>query len=176
VFNSFAFDFIVRCKQTGTDLNNFIIEQLPFPDKATFASRAPWDASVALHEWLTTRSVALSATTDVMAMELGLEIPIPWDARRRESWRVELDSALFHVYGYSRDEIEYVMDTFPIVARGDREVEGLNEDEPNWRTKRLILEKYDELARHAEAGTAYGSPDPPPPLPDKLRLDSRDDG
>jgi hypothetical protein len=87
-----------------------------------------------------------------------------------ELWRADLDAALFHIYGCSRDEVEYVMDTFPTSRRKDRRAEGLADDDSNWRTKRSILATYDELARHAAAGTTYESPQPPPPLPGRLRL------
>ena len=30
--------------------------------------------------------------------------------------RAELDAAYFHLYGLERDEVEYIMDTFPIVS------------------------------------------------------------
>lgn len=49
------------------------------------------------------------------------------------------------------------------------------QDERNCRTEQLILVKYDELARHAQARNTYASPDPPPSLPDKLRP-TRDPG
>lgn len=58
------------------------------------------------------------------------------------------------------------------MARRDRQAEGLADDDPNWRTKRLLLAKYDELAEHARTGTTYVSPDPPPPLPERLQAPS----
>ena len=30
-----------------------------------------------------------------------------------------LDAPYFHLYGLSREDVDYVMDTFPIVRRGD---------------------------------------------------------
>lgn len=32
---------------------------------------------------------------------------------------MELEAAFFHLYGLCRDEVEYVMETFPIVKRKD---------------------------------------------------------
>ena len=47
-----------------------------------------------------------------------------------------------------QDEVDYIMDTFPIVKRKDETAHG------EYRTKRLILERYDALA----AATAAGRP------------------
>jgi hypothetical protein len=173
-FCSFALDYIVRQKSSGTHLNYYLIKQLPVPNPDRFERKASWDQAVTLAEWIIARSAALSNTTQFMANALGYSRPAGWAERQREAWRTELDAAMFHVYGYSRDEVEYVMDTFSVAARRDRQAEGLAEDDPNWRTKRFILGKYDELARHAAAGTTYESPHPPPALPDRLRLRLRD--
>ena len=31
--------------------------------------------------------------------------------------RAELDAAFFHLYGIERDDVDYIMETFPIVKR-----------------------------------------------------------
>jgi hypothetical protein len=51
-------------------------------------------------------------------------------------------SGLFqgHLYGLTREELAYILDTFPIVRRKDEAQFG------EYRTKRLILENYDALA------------------------------
>jgi hypothetical protein len=48
---------------------------------------------------------------------------------------------MFHIYGISKDDVDYILETFPIVKRKDEAAYG------EYRTKRLILEKYDELGR-----------------------------
>jgi len=45
-----------------------------------------------------------------------------------------------HLYGLTRDELAYILDTFPIVRRKDEAKFG------EFRTKRLVLEEFDELA------------------------------
>jgi hypothetical protein len=169
-WSSFAFDFVARQKLGGANFNYFIMEQLPVPAPETFAKPSTWDADSTLGDWIARRSAALFASSVSMAAALGYRSTITWKGSQRGLWRMELDAAMFHLYGYSRDEVAYVMDTFPIVARRDRQAEGLADDDPNWRTKRLILARYDELAEHARAGTTYVSPDPPLPLPEKLRM------
>jgi hypothetical protein len=66
--------------------------------------------------------------------------PFVWDLERRATLRAELDAAFFHIYGLNREEVDHVMDTFPIVRRKDESAHG------EYRTKRLVLEKYDEMA------------------------------
>lgn len=52
------------------------------------------------------------------------------------------------------------MGTFPIVKRKDEKAHG------EYRTKRVILEIYDEMARATETGEPYGTRlDPPPADP-----------
>jgi hypothetical protein len=53
----------------------------------------------------------------------------------------ELDAAYFHLYGMDRDDVDYIMETFPIVKRKDIAAHG------TYRTKDKILEIYDAMAR-----------------------------
>lgn len=74
--------------------------------------------------------------------------------------RAELDACFFRLYGLERDDLDYVMDTFPIVRRKDEAAYG------EYRTKRLILERYDAMADAIASGCPYVSPlDPPPAHP-----------
>ena len=45
--------------------------------------------------------------------------PFRWDEERRFLLRAELDAAFFHLYGIDRDDVDYIMETFPIVKRKD---------------------------------------------------------
>jgi hypothetical protein len=53
----------------------------------------------------------------------------------------------------------YIMDTFPIVRRKDEEKHG------EYRTKRVILEIYDEMAEAMRTGKPYQTSLAPPPGP-----------
>jgi hypothetical protein len=76
------------------------------------------------------------------------------DDSRPSMMRCDLDGLYFHLYGPSRQNTDYILDTFPISR--EREVSERDED----RIKRLILEIYDV---HAEqTGVPYGTrPNPP---------------
>ena len=86
--------------------------------------------------------------------------PFRWDPARRELLRAELDAACFHLYGIERDDVDYIMDTFPIVKRKDIAAHG------EYRTKLLILEVFDAMTRAIKTGEPYQTIlDPPPADP-----------
>ena len=72
----------------------------------------------------------------------------------------KLDAAYFHLYGIARHDVDYIMDTFPIVKRKDEAAHG------EYRTKRVILEIYDAMQQAIETGQPYQTLlDPPPADP-----------
>jgi hypothetical protein len=95
------------------------------------------------------------------AIDLGyLGPPLKWDEERRSLLRAELDASFFHLYGIERDDTDYILGTFPIVNRKDREKYGEE------RTRRVVLERYDALAKAIETGVPYETVlDPPPADP-----------
>jgi len=75
--------------------------------------------------------------------------PFMWDEERRRFLRAELDALYGHLYGLSHDELDYVLETFPIVKKQDIE------DFGDYRTKKLVLHCFD-IQNAVENGTAYG--------------------
>ena len=61
-------------------------------------------------------------------------------SEHRTALRTELDSLYAHLYGLERDELAYILDTFPIVRRKDEERWG------EYRAKRLVLSRFDKYA------------------------------
>lgn len=137
VLSSFALDFVARPKVGGVHLNFFIANQLPVLPPAIFSSPCPWRQGITTADWTERRVDLLTAGH--------------WDDRRSHL-RAELDAAMFHLYEMVRPEIDYVMDTFPIVKRKDEAAYG------EYRTKRLILETYDAMADAIASATPYTSP------------------
>lgn len=86
------------------------------------------------------------------AQDLGYDgPPFRWDVERRFEIRCELDAAYFHLYEIERDDVDYIMSTFPIVQRKDIAAHG------TYRTRDRILEIYDAMA----SGEWQSSLDPP---------------
>ena len=83
--------------------------------------------------------------------------PFAGTTKRRFLLCCELDAAFFHMYGIEHDEVDYIMDTFPGVAREDNAAHG------EFRTKRVILEIYDEMALCRDRSYEYKTRLSPPP-------------
>jgi hypothetical protein len=151
--SSFAFDFVSRFKVGGNHLNFFIFNQFAVLLPSIYDELAPWERDVSLSEWIRPRVLELTCTAVDMqpfARDLGYEgPPFPWDEERRFLLRCELDAAFFHLYCIARDDVDYIMDTFPIVKRKDEAKHG------EYRTKRVILEVYDAMQRATETSVAY---------------------
>jgi len=161
ILNSPVLDFTVRQKLGGTNMTFFTIEQLPVPAPDALSAPAPWDGCTTIERWMSPRLAELCCTAvdmQPLAEELGFEeAPFRWSDDRRELLRAELNAACCHVYQIDRDEVAYIMDSFPIVAEKDERVHG------EYRTKRLMLERYDALAIAMATGVAYTTVLDPPP-------------
>jgi hypothetical protein len=83
--------------------------------------------------------------------------PFLWDGPRRQLLRCELDAIFFHQYSFDRSDVNYIMDTFPIVKRKDMQQYG------TFRTKDLILQIYDAMTETTRTGKLYRTILDPPP-------------
>jgi hypothetical protein len=150
---SLMFDYVVRQKAGGTHLNFFIVQQFPVfpPDSLT-------DDEISLIRAHVLELAYTDWNMKPFAQEMGYEgAPFKWEENRRFLLRCEIDALYFRLYGATRDDVDYVMDTFPITRR--REEQQFNE----YRTKRIILEVYEAMANAQLAGVPYQSQLNPPP-------------
>jgi hypothetical protein len=142
--SSFILDYVVRQKFAGPSLKYFVIKQLPVLPPSAYADWA---------NWIQDRVLELTYTAWDMspfARDLGDDgPPFRWDEDRRFLLRAELDAAFFHLYGIDRDDVDYIMETFPIVKRKDEK------DHGTYRTKAKILEIYDAMATAKQSDTEY---------------------
>lgn len=164
VLASFVVDYSARQKVGGTTLNFFLVRQFPVISPAELEAPCPWDRDSSGAEWLTDRALELTYTSwDIRAYgrDLGCDSPpFRWNDARRALLRAEVDSCFFLLYGVERDDVDYIMETFPIVRRRDEAAFG------EFRTKRLILEVYDAMAEAIASGKPYQTIlDPPPADP-----------
>lgn len=152
MLSAFCFDYVVRQKVGGVNLNYFIVRQLPvLPPQAV----RPFGAFCA------DRVLELTYTAyDMAPFARGLGDrgpPFRWDEQRRFALRAELDALFFRLYGIGRADAGYIMDTFTGVRRADLARHG------RYRTKEAILACYDrmDLDRFPRYQTAIT---PPPGL------------
>ncbi|WP_422733373.1 Eco57I restriction-modification methylase domain-containing protein [Micromonospora sp. WMMD558] len=156
---SFVCDFVSRQKVGGTSMSKFIWRQLPIPSPETLLPHV---------SFIKHRVLELIFTADDM-MHFSRDLgdngkPFCWSETRRSIIRAELDALFFHLYGISRIDVDYIMETFPIVKRKDEAKCG------TYRTKELILAEYDRMAAAGVSltnplvdGETYTSTLAPPP-------------
>ena len=129
-------------KIQGQNLNWFIVEQLPVvpPDRYEAVRFGPKTAGQIVREAV----LELTYTAQDMApfaRALGYHgPPFIWDEEQRRHLRARLDALYFHLYGLTRQDASYVLDTFPIVRREDEAEFG------RYRTRDLILAYMNALA------------------------------
>ncbi|MFI5477930.1 Eco57I restriction-modification methylase domain-containing protein [Streptomyces rubiginosohelvolus] len=137
--SSLVFDFVSRQKISDAHMKLFVWKQLPVP--------APGDLDPHI-DFIVSRVTELVWTAYDMtplARDLGdVGAPFRWDETRRVQIRAELDAYFFHLYGISRDDTDYILETF------QSETGGLKNNEiakyGHYRTKDLVLAEYDRMA------------------------------
>jgi hypothetical protein len=170
--NTFVFDYVVRQK-TGVALGNSVFRQLPVLPPSTYDQPCPWSAAVGgpssavtYAAFLAPRVLELTYTAwdlQPFAQDCGYDgPPFRWDEARRFLLRCELDAAYFHLYGIARDDVDDIMETFPIVKRKDEAAHG------EYRTKRVILEIYDKMQQAMDRGQYYQTRLDPPPADSRV--------
>ena len=158
--SSLAFDYCARQKVGGVHLKYFTMRQLPAFRPSEYNRSTPWALSTQIRDWLLPKVLELTYTAwnlQGFAEDCGDNgNPFVWDPGRRFQLRCEIDAAFFHLYGLSRDDTAYILDTFPVLARSEEREHG------EYRTKRVVLETYDALTAASETGNKYRSPLGPP--------------
>ncbi len=189
VMSSFVADFGARQRLGGTNVTMNILRQVPVLTPKQLEANVSWYDNLSfLKSFLLPRTLELTYTAwdlEPFGRDCGcLGAPYRWDEGRRFLIRCELDAAFFHLYlqcetsGYwlradgetpeelrrlaanfptPRDAAGYIMDSFSIVKRKDEERFG------EYRTKRVILEIYDEMLRAQQTGKPYQTRLDPPP-------------
>jgi hypothetical protein len=139
--NALILDYVARSKVQGTNLNWFIVEQLPIVPPASY-DRMFGDRTAA--DLVREMVLELSYTAhDLAPFARGLGYvgadgavlpPFTWDEERRHRLRAKLDALYFILYGVTdREDVRHVFSTFPILAR---------EEEVKWsrfRSRELTL-------------------------------------
>jgi hypothetical protein len=145
--NAIILDYICRQKISYLTLSQFIFQQLPFLLPSTYR---PDDVA-----FIKARVIELCYTAHDLrgfALDLGYDgPPFGWDVERRAVLRAELDVYIAHLYGLTRDDLEYILDpstvhgldfpgeTFRVLKNQEIGEFGC------YRTRQLVLEAWDRL-------------------------------
>lgn len=115
ILNSLIVDFVVRRKTPGNFLPYFAFKQLPIPRP---------EAAAPMAGYFRERVVELVYTHGRMAAfadSLGYHgAPFAWDEERRRRARLELDAAVFELYGIDSADVHHVMESFRVLK--EREI------------------------------------------------------
>ncbi|PWG12294.1 restriction endonuclease [Streptomyces sp. V2] len=138
--SSLVFDYVSRQKVGAISMALFIWKQLPVPHPEDLSRHIPFLAPRALELFYSTWDM------EPLAIDLDDEgSPFTWDEVRRAQIRAELDAYFFHLYGVSREDTDYILESFQTDKDG-----GLKHNEitkyGEYRTKRLVLTEYDRMA------------------------------
>ncbi|MDO9530030.1 MAG: N-6 DNA methylase [Syntrophales bacterium] len=164
MMNAFPFDYVVRQKFFGANFIKSILLQLAAPSMGVIHSHQSFILPRALELFYT------SWQLEGFAAECGYNgNPFTWDEIRRQQIRAELDALFFYVYGFSIDHVAFILDSYRILRDKDEDRFG------EYRTKRLILEIYDDLAEAIRIGKPYQTRiDPLPADPRVAHLPSEE--
>ena len=139
--NSFALDYVSRQKVQATHLDWYTVEQLPVIAPTDYDRKF---GETTAREIVRDHVLRLTYTAYDMrpfARDLGYDgEPFTWVEEERRHLRARLDALYFHLYGLSREDAGYVMDTFPIVRRQDESAFG------SYRTRDMVLAYMNALS------------------------------
>ncbi|MCY4081444.1 MAG: hypothetical protein OXF54_14465 [Caldilineaceae bacterium] len=139
--NSIAFDYVARQKVQGTHLTWYTVEQLPVIAPAAYDRTFGHATARDLVRDHVLRLTYTAHEMEPFARDLGYDgPPFIWNDEERHHLRARLDALYFHLYGLSKDDAAYILDTFPIVRRHDEAAFG------HYRTKEMTLAYYNALA------------------------------
>ena len=138
--NSFALDYVTRQKVHGTHLTWYTVEQLSVIAPKDYDRKFGPTTARALVSDHVLRLTYTAHDMAPFALDLGYDgPPFIWNDEQRRHLRARLDALYFHLYGLSRADAAYILDTFPIVRRHDEAAFG------TYRTKDMVLAYYNAL-------------------------------
>ena len=138
--NCIALDYVIRQKMQSTNVAWYIVEQLPVIAPSDYDRPFGDTTARALVRDHVLRLTYTAHDMAPFARDLGYHgPPFIWNEEERRHLRARLDALYFHLYGFSRDDADYILDTFPIVRRHDKAAFG------HYRTKAMILAYHNAL-------------------------------
>jgi len=158
ILSSLVVDYAAR--QKSKRMTFFVLEQIPVISLSKLNEQLQFLGSTA-KAWLLERILELSYTNIELAKfaaDLGRQHPpFRWDQDRRAILQAETDALLLHLYGLNREQAEWLLDSFTVLQKYEQD------DLGEFRTKRLVLEIYDQIGAAQVSNSAYQTSLVPPP-------------
>lgn len=131
IMSSYVFDYATRQKIGATNLKQYLIEQLPIIDFELWKKN---------QDLILPKIIKLIFSTQDLSsfsVDCGFtESFINWNQEERKILQCKLDAIYAHLYKLNENELEYIMDTFPIIREADLVEHG------SFHTKELILKFF----------------------------------
>jgi hypothetical protein len=148
--SSLAVDYSAR--QRAMNMKYFVVEQLPVPLPSALSLPTAW-LGCSPEDWFADRVLELCYTNEELvpfAADLGRDHPpFRWQPNRRVIIQAEIDAAVLHLYGLNRAQTEWLLDSFTVLRKYEER------DQGEFRTKRVVLEIFDEIAKAKETGGTF---------------------
>lgn len=158
ITSSIVFDYIVRQKMGGSNMANFITEQLPIIPQEVIIESDQWRIIKRVTElcyfnhdldgWAQELFDELTDEQKLELPQLGEQKPFIFDPDRRAVLQAELDAIIGHLYGLNTEDMRYILDPEDVCGPGcinetfrvlkDNELRQYGE----YRTKRLVLDAW----------------------------------
>lgn len=150
VANSFTMDWLLRQK-VGLHASYIVLDSLPFPRLSLEDPSVPALAPLVLR--LTCTGPEMIPFWNAMAQQGWVERvsedgqpPGTVDSEERLRLRAQIDAIVARdLYGLTAEEVDYILESFPIVKKRDIEKYG------EYKTKLLVLAAHEESATHMDA-------------------------
>ena len=154
--SSLALDFVAKCKVQSTNLNWFIVEQLPVITPADYDRKFGETTTGELVREHVLRLTYTAHDLAPFARDLGYDgEPFEWNPEERRQLRARLDALYFHLYGLDEEDTAYILDQFPVLEKNERK------EHSRYQTKELVLAYHRALAAGDTTNTITLPPTPP---------------
>ena len=161
MLTSLVYDYTVRQKVGGTNMNIFFVKQLPVLTPDQIPSAMQWQIVKRVAElcyfnhdmagWASELWEEMSEEQRAELPQLGAQQPWVYNPERRAILQAELDAIFAHLYGLNTEDLVYILDPEDICGKGcinetfrvlkDNEIRQYGE----YRTKRLVLEAWNKF-------------------------------
>lgn len=158
MMSSLTFDYVVRQKVGGTNMNTFFVKQFPLISPSQISDDIQWQITKRvtplcyfnhdLDGWAEELWEELTPEQQRELPQLGNKEPFIYNPEKRAVWQAELDAIFAHLYGLSTEDLSYILDPEDVCGEGcinetfrvlkDNEIRQYGE----YRTKRLVMEAW----------------------------------
>ena len=161
IVSSLTFDYVVRQKVGGTNMNTFFVKQFPILSIEDIDKRYQWEIirRVAeltyfnhdLDNWALELYNELTEEQQLELHQLAEQKPFIFNSERRALLQAEIDAIIGHLYGLNTEDMRYILDPEDVCGKGciNETFRVLKSNEIRqfgiYRTKQLVLDAWNKF-------------------------------